>query len=54
MADEGRLVGKTIVISGGTKGVGRAAAQAFAQEGANVVLGGRDENSAIETVNQIR
>ena len=54
MADEGRLVGKTIVVSGGTKGVGRAAALAFAQEGANVVLGGRDGNSANETVDQIR
>lgn len=38
-----RLEGKVIVISGGTKGVGRAAAEAFADEGAKVVIGGRDK-----------
>lgn len=38
-----RLEEKVIVISGGTKGVGRAAAEAFANEGAKVVIGGRDK-----------
>ena len=41
-----RLSGKIIVVSGGTKGVGRAAAEAFAKEGATVVIGGRDEAAA--------
>lgn len=41
-----RLSGKVIVVSGGTKGVGRAAAEAFAKEGATVVIGGRDEAAA--------
>lgn len=40
------LKGKTIVISGGTKGVGKAVALACGQEGANVVIGGRDETAA--------
>ena len=38
---EKKLLGKVIVISGGTKGVGRAAAEEFARQGAKVVIGGR-------------
>lgn len=43
---EKKLEGKVIVVSGGTKGVGRAAAEEFARQGAKVVVGGRDEESA--------
>ena len=32
---------KTVVITGGTSGIGKAAALAFAREGANVVVSGR-------------
>lgn len=39
---EGRLKDKVIVISGGTSGVGRAAAEKFAEEGAKVVISGKD------------
>ena len=49
-----RLVGKTIVVSGGTKGVGRSAVEAFAREGARVVIGGRDESSALKSINRVR
>jgi NAD(P)-dependent dehydrogenase (short-subunit alcohol dehydrogenase family) len=38
------------VVSGGTKGVGRAAAEAFAINGAKVVIGGRDEESALKSI----
>ena len=48
-----RLLGKVIVISGGTKGVGCAAAKAFAQEGAKVVIGGRDSSSGIRIAEHI-
>ncbi len=45
--DEKKLKGKVIVISGGTKGVGRAAAEEFARQGARIVVGGRDRNAAL-------
>lgn len=41
-----RLDNKIIVISGGTKGVGKAAAIACAKEGAKIVIGGRDKAAA--------
>lgn len=50
----GRLTGKTIVVSGGTKGVGRAAVEAFANEGARVAIGGRDEAAVRELIERIR
>lgn len=40
-----QLTGKTVVITGGSKGIGLATAQAFLQEGARVALCARDENS---------
>ena len=49
-----RLKGKVIVISGGTKGVGRAFAEAAGREGAKVVIGGRDEKAGEEVVKTIR
>lgn len=48
-----RLKEKVIVISGGTKGVGRAFAEAAAQEGAKIVIGGRDEESAHKALEKI-
>lgn len=49
-----RLKDKVIVISGGTKGVGRAFAEVAGQEGAKVVIGGRDEKSGKEAVSKIK
>ena len=48
-----RLKEKVIVISGGTKGVGRAFAEAAGREGAKVVIGGRDEKAGLEAISQI-
>lgn len=49
-----RLAGKVIVISGGTKGVGRTMAEEFAKEGAKVVIGGRDERAALQAIRIIK
>lgn len=46
----GRLSGKVIVVSGGTKGVGRTISEEYAREGAKVVIGGRDEASALKAI----
>ena len=48
------LEGKIIVISGGTKGVGRAAAKEFSRLGAAVVIGGRDSAAAEEILNSFK
>lgn len=48
------LRGKTVVITGGTSGVGRAAAEAFALEGCNVVIGARGQEALDDTVNLCR
>lgn len=49
----GRLKNKVIVISGGTKGVGRAFAEIAGREGAKVVVGGRDEKAGKVAVRNI-
>lgn len=49
-----RLKDKVIIISGGTKGVGRAFAEVAGREGAKVIIGGRDEQAAKETIENIR
>ena len=51
---EKKLNGKVIVISGGTKGVGRTMAEEFAREGAYVVIGGRDEETALKAIRLIK
>lgn len=47
------LKDKVIVISGGTKGIGRGIAIESAKQGAKVVIGGRDEQSAKDIIQTI-
>lgn len=48
------LKDKVIVISGGTKGVGKTMAEEFAKRGARIVIGGRDEDAARKTIKIMR
>ena len=48
-----RLVGKSAIVTGATKGIGRSIASVFAAEGANVLVVGRDEPQAAEVVGAI-
>ena len=43
-----QLGGKTAVVTGATRGIGRALARALAEAGANIVIVGRDEAAARE------
>jgi len=48
-----RFQDKTVLILGGTSGIGRTTALRFAQEGANAVIGGRNEGNGNEVVRSI-
>jgi NAD(P)-dependent dehydrogenase (short-subunit alcohol dehydrogenase family) len=48
------LAGKTVVVTGGGRGIGRGISLAMAQAGANVVLTGRSAEPLEATANEIR
>ena len=50
MSIDFNLTGRAAVVGGGTRGIGRATAQAFAEAGATVTVTGRDATRLAETV----
>lgn len=49
----GQLIGKTALVTGATRGIGRAIATAMGAAGAHVAVSGRDEQRGAEVVREI-
>jgi len=49
----GELDGRVACITGGTRGIGRAIAEAFVREGANVVINGRSEEKGQQALEEM-
>ena len=50
----GRVEGKVALVTGGSSGIGRATALAFAREGAKLVVADMDEDGGQQTWQSIR
>lgn len=50
----GKLKGKKAIITGGSRGLGKATAIAFAKEGIDVAITGRHEQTLLETISELK
>ncbi len=48
------FTGKTVLVTGGTSGIGRACAMRFAKEGANVIIAGRSKEKGQAIVEKMK
>ena len=48
-----RLAGKVAIVTGGSRGIGRAIAEGFAREGASVAICGRSQDTLAEVAREI-
>ncbi|MDY6811319.1 MAG: SDR family oxidoreductase [Actinomycetota bacterium] len=53
MADERQYAGKTVLITGGSRGLGKEMAHGFAAQGARVVVVSRNEDVCVEVANEL-
>jgi 3-oxoacyl-[acyl-carrier protein] reductase len=47
------IAGRSVIVTGGTKGIGKGIARVFARAGANVLITGRDEASAAAAASEL-
>lgn len=45
--------GRSVIVTGGTRGIGKGIARVFARAGANVLITGRDEDAAQQTADEL-
>jgi len=48
------FTGKVIIVTGGSSGIGKAAAHSFAQQGGSVLITGRTDSALKEAANHER
>ena len=52
--DRFSLVGKKVLVTGGSKGIGAAIAKVFAEQGADIALVGRDKKGLANVAETVR